>query len=314
MRVHRPDPVPELHEKLVLWNPGDEVRALDFSGFETRNESTLGLIARAEEAHGLPAFPPTLVNTADQPVNRKDPRWRALSYSTAAGFDDLPVPDFLFDGWPQTGIGDYEEARARLAGAGAEPAQAPTAGWIGASDTNPARRALLELGRRHPDLLDVRDVSWVRGSGGGGGPMTTAAGNYLSLDEQVRSWTLLIDVEGNGWSARLKLLLASGRPVLVQERPWREWFFRLLRPGVHYLPVRADLSDLAAQVEWAQTHPAEAARIGRDGQRFAREHLRRTDAVRRWAEALHELAALPELPVAPPEAVPFITEEIRRAG
>jgi hypothetical protein len=312
MRVHRPEPVPALYEKLVLWNPGDEARAIDFGGFETRNESTLRLLDLAEQAHGLPAFPPVLVNTADKPINQNDDRWRALSFSTAEGFADLPVPDFLFDGWPQTGVDDYEVARARLAGVGVEPAERRVCGWIGATNTHPSRRTLLEVGRAHPELLDVQDITWV--PAGSGVQMGTTGGNFLSLEEQVRRWALLIDVEGNGWSARLKLLLASGRPVLVQERPWQEWFFPLLRPGVHYLPVRRDLSDLVAQVEWALAHPAEAARIGQAGQRFAREHLRRADAVRRWAEALHHLASLPELPLAPPEAVPFLEEEIRRAG
>jgi hypothetical protein len=83
---------------------------------------------------------------------------------------------------------------------------------------------------------------------------------------------------------------------------------------VHFVPVRRDLADLHERVTWVQANRAEAARIGLAGQRFAREHLRRTDAVRRWAEALHELAALPELPVAPSEAVPFLEAEIRRAG
>jgi hypothetical protein len=312
MRVHRPEPVEPLYEKLVLWNPGDEARAIDFGGFETRNESTLRLIELAEQAHGLPAFPPVLVNTADKPINQDDGRWRALSFSTAAGYGDLPVPDFLFDGWPQTGVGDYEEARARLAGVGIEPAERPVCGWIGATDTHPTRRALLELGRAHPELLEIQDVTWVPAAGAV--PMATSAGNYLSLEEQVRRWALLIDVEGNGWSARLKLLLASGRPVLVQERPWQEWFFRLLRPGIHYLPVRADLSDLVPQVEWALAHREEAARIGQAGQRFAREHLRRADAVRRWAEVLHHVASLPRLPVAPPEAVPFLEAEIAAVG
>jgi hypothetical protein len=312
MRVHRPEPVPALYGKLVLWNPGDEVRAVDFGGYETRNESTAKLIGLAEEAHGLPAFPPVLLNTADQPINRNDDRWRALSYSTADGFADIPVPDFLFDGWPQTGVGDYEQARARLAGVGAEPAERRVCGWIGATNTHPSRAALLGLGRLRPDVLDVQDVTWLPAEGGA--PMATAAGNYLSLDEQVRRWALLLDVEGAGWSARLKLLLASGRPVLVQERPWREWFFRLLRPGVHYIPVRRDMSDLVAQVEWALAHPVEAARIGQAGQRFAREHLRRADAVRRWAEVLHDVASLPELPVAPPEALPFLEAEIAAAG
>jgi hypothetical protein len=100
--------------------------------------------------------------------------------------------------------------------------------------------------------------------------MATAAGNHLSLAEQVARWGLLLDVEGNGWSARMKLLLHSGRPVFVQDRPWREWFWPQLRPMEHYIPVRRDLGDLCTQVEWALTHESAAAAIGRAGKRSPR--------------------------------------------
>jgi hypothetical protein len=309
MRLYRAEATPGFAEKLVLWKPDDELRALDLRGHESRNESVLRLVAQAEEAHGLPQFPPTLVHTGDRPINDGDPGWRSLSFSAADGHLDLPVPDFLFDRWRETGIPDYEEAREQIAAAGAGPPERAAAGWIGATNTHPSRQVLLELGRQRPDLLDVEDISWVPAAGAA--PMATAGGNFLSLAQQAARWAVLIDVEGNGWSARFKLLLASGRPVILQDRPWREWWWPLLRPGVHYLPARRDLADLHERVEWALAHPEEAARIGAAGQAFARDHLRRADALRRWAEVFRELARAPELPYAPPAAFPALAEVVR---
>ena len=45
-----------------------------------------------------------------------------------------------------------------------------------------------------------------------------------------------------------------------------------LTPWKHFVPVRADLSDLAERVAWCQSHPDEARRIGEQGQRIALKH------------------------------------------
>ena len=95
----------------------------------------------------------------------------------------------------------------------------------------------------------------------------------MSLLEQVRTFAALVDIQGKGYSARLKLLLHSGRPVLLCARPWVEFFHPLLKPWVHYVPVRADLADLVAAAEWVAANPAEAAAIGARAQALAREHL-----------------------------------------
>ena len=51
----------------------------------------------------------------------------------------------------------------------------------------------------------------------------------------------------------------------------------MLVPLVHYVPVRADLSDLCARVAWVRAHPARAAAISAAAQRFVREQMRPVD-------------------------------------
>jgi glycosyltransferase involved in cell wall biosynthesis len=131
----------------------------------------------------------------------------------------------------------------------------------------------------------VQQVEWT-GVASDGVPLGTSADNAMSLPQQVERWGALVDVEGVGYSGRLKLLLHAGRPVLVADRPWREWYWDGLTPMEHYVPVRRDLSDLVERAEWVRTRPQEADRIGRAGQRFARRVLTRAGAVARWAEVL----------------------------
>jgi len=311
MQVYRaPAPAP-YYERMVVWKRDGRLQALDFGGYETRHDSVLRLVALADARHGLPDFRPVLVNSADQPMNAGDPSWAVLSFSTAEGFRDVAVPDFLFDGWPQVGLGDYEDACAAACEAGAQPAELARAGWIGNCDTHPSRWALHRIGAEHADVLEVDHVEWVPN---GSGPLGTRDGNQMTLAEQVRRWAVLLDVEGRGWSARLKLLLHSGRPVLVQERPWHEWFWASLRPMEHFIPVRRDLSDLVDRARWALEHPDEAAAIGRAGQAFARAHLTRERAARAWAETLRAVAAGPALACAPPEIQPALQPVLAQLG
>jgi hypothetical protein len=300
LRVVEAPRVEALHEKIIVWKADGALTAVDFGGYESRNASVLRLIEAAEVANDLPAFGPLLVHTGDRPIHPTAPGerlWFSAAFATAEGHEDIAVPDFLFDGWPQVGLDDYELQSTYAATAGAHAPVTPRLGWIGNCDTSAIRWQLFELGRRHPDLLDVRHVSWVPTPGNE--RLSTAAGNHMSLADQVREWGMLIDLEGNGWSARLKLLLHSGRPVFMQDRPWHEWYFPALEPMTHFVPVRRDLADLPERVAWALGHPAEVAAIGRAGQAFARNHLTRTHAIARWTEVLSDLGGRGPLPYAP---------------
>jgi hypothetical protein len=310
--THTAEPTEAFHEKLLLWKRGDELGALNLRGYETRNESVLKLLEAAEQTHELASFAPLMVHTGDQPINPGDPSWSSLAFSRAAGFRDLPVPDFLFDGWPQVGIDDYAQACEDAAAAGALAAADARLGWIGNCDTNPIRWQLHALGVEHPQLLDVADVTWVPAADGP--RLATAAGNYLSVPDQVRRWGLLLDIEGRGYSARLKLLLHSGRPLLVQERPWEEFFWPRLIAWEHFIPVRRDLEDLIERVRWSHAHPEEAAAIGRAGQAFARTNLSRAAALSEWAATLAICAQEPPAPYGPPAVREVLDPVLRGLG
>ena len=82
-----------------------------------------------------------------------------------------------------------------------------------------------------------------------------------------------IDIDGytNAWCnfmQRLKL----GCCVLKVASPfgYYQWYYHKLSPWVHFVPVRADLSDLAEKVDWVRSHPKESREIAATGQAFAR--------------------------------------------
>jgi hypothetical protein len=82
-----------------------------------------------------------------------------------------------------------------------------------------------------------------------------------------------IDIDGqtNTWSnfiARLHL----GCCVLKVDSQfgYRQWYYDRIKPWEHFVPVKADMSDLAEKIDWARSNDARAEEIARNGQAFAR--------------------------------------------
>ncbi|WP_127114819.1 glycosyl transferase family 90 [Shimia sediminis] len=71
---------------------------------------------------------------------------------------------------------------------------------------------------------------------------------------------------------------------------YRQWYYGDLRPFEHYVPIRADLSDLEEKLAWVRAHDSEARAIAEAGQQlalamtFEREMLRGAEAIEEnWA-------------------------------
>jgi hypothetical protein len=277
-------------ERMFIWKRQGRLAVLDWGGYQSRNEATARLLELADDTYGLPEFGPLTISTSGRPVNT-DPTCTSLGFCEADGFEDIAIPDFLFDGWPETGIADYAETTWEVADVGAAPPAQRRCGWIGDPSLAAVRAQLIELSQARGDLLDASGIDWgtrdrVRSPID---PGATVPYNFLTLPEQVRRWSWLIDVEGSGYSNRLKILLHSGRPVFIQERPWHEWYWGELRPMQNFIPVARDLSDLIEKLEWARANPAEAEQIGRAGQALALARLTREAAVLQLAQTLERI-------------------------
>jgi hypothetical protein len=105
---------------------------------------------------------------------------------------------------------------------------------------------------------------------------------FLELEEQVQRFKYVVNVEGNCAALRLKRLLASPCAVLFVQSDEIEWFYPLLKPWVHYIPVGfawdgngQPRADIASAVTWAEAHPRRVARIVRAANAFAELHLSR---------------------------------------
>ena len=77
------------------------------------------------------------------------------------------------------------------------------------------------------------------------------------VGRQVDEHRYSVWVPGNCASVRLAKLLASDTVVMKLVSPEIEWYYPLLQPGRHYLPVWVKGNDtgLPEAVAWARSHP-----------------------------------------------------------
>jgi len=141
------------------------------------------------------------------------------------------------------------------------------------SDPTVSQRQRLILAAREINGLDAAFVYR------GGVPWQTrvlALNGMLGAPIASSEWIgdkFAIDIDGqtNTWG-NLLVRLHQGCCVLKIESQfgYRQWYYHRLRPWEHFVPVSADLSDLADRVEWVRTHDAAAAEIARNGRDLAR--------------------------------------------
>lgn len=247
---------------------------LEFGEYESRNKSTIKLINLANHLCYKPDYPWLIVNTCD---NYKGTSYRQVpmvSYSTTTNDYSMTCPDFTYDCWKETGLDDYDDTIKNLQIISQEPSMLNKLGWRGAN-THKSRELLVN--QFSNNSYDISFIVWDRTN-----PKKLVANNFLSLNDQVKKWRYLIDIEGYGYSARLKILLSSGRVTFIQDRDEKEWFFEYLKPWEHYVPVSRDLSNLETNMQIIKSNPTLENIILENVKEFTNKFLTRDAAIKRW--------------------------------
>lgn len=150
------------------------------------------------------------------------------------------------------------------------------------------RPQLVNLSSHNPAVVDAKFVGCVQCEAGVWEEMQAEIGSGDSSGspgaESLAQHKYLVDIDGNGWSSRLLGQLALGSAIFKIEPAYHEFFFQLLIPYVHYVPVRRDMSDLVAKIEYAREHDEEMQAIAMAARDFLRSLAGRT-----WQRHLHDL-------------------------
>lgn len=205
--------------------------------FESRGELTLKMILDAIITHHAP------IPAADIIVHTTDCPYAMLKgnyYYCCEDERELNhvIPDYTFSAWPEAGIDSYANITSQMIRAGEQPIQHNKIFWIGNVGTHPNREVLYNLsGGQYRHIFEVHHTMVNKhGSRGARYP-------YVTLPYHCK-YKYLIDIEGRGYSGRLKYFLFSKRLLFIQERRYKEFFHFNLIPYVHFIPVKNDLSDL----------------------------------------------------------------------
>jgi hypothetical protein len=232
-----------------------------------RNESVFWCIQEADKVYNWNDFDERRFYTND--YETVPGSW---SVTTHSDFERV-VPDFGFHRW----FRDYDEIIQAVSDAGLEPFSVNKVGWIG-KYSHDSRLILMEHGKQNPDLFDFTLMDW------GHDFMTPS--KFVPLEDLVRDHSMLIDVEGYGFSSRVKYLLWSRRPLLLVDREHKEYYYKWLVPWEHYIPVRRDMSDLVEKTRWCLDNYDRAKRISENAYEFSKKHLTREACFRKWNEIL----------------------------
>lgn len=274
---------------IILTIKDNELSIQDNGGYESRNESTIKLFTMALKS----LLPIKLmdqvisINTQDQPVSHKgqfQQPYKVFSYSTNEDYYDTAIPDFLFDHWKQVGISDYETEVESIKSHGQYAPTKQQMFWIGNSNTNKIRSIFLDhYARKYSDLIIGKNTNWISSDG-----IKLTSNNFMSLPNHC-DYKYLIDLPGNGWSARLKMLMFTNRPLFIVERPWKEYFFNDLKPFVHFIPVNSNLENLVQMIEWANMNPATCKEIANNALLYADNNLHRQHAINKFCDIIKSL-------------------------
>jgi hypothetical protein len=186
-----------------------------------------------------------------------------------SGLDKYCGPDFGFYHWPSANIISFEQTKNQIIIEANKKPIIDKIGWYGnlyspLKDVieHKTRPLLKKIGDENPEIFDIIHIPPINGI------INNAIPNYLSLQELVK-YKYLIDIGGNGWSGRLKWLLFSKRPLLLVDRNYVEYFYNDLKPYVHFIPVKMDLSDLLEKVKWMKNNYEECLNIANNAFNFA---------------------------------------------
>jgi len=246
----------------------------------SRAESTVELIKESDRIYGFKDFGPVVISVGDSDDHYGwgvDNSVRILNYCTRwDNFSDV-CPDFAFDKWGEAGYENYDEFCDKVLLAGESIPENDCAVWRGLAGANKkVRNKILALAGNN--LFDVKNVVSETGNPSD----CVLSKDYMSIDEQVRKYRYIIDANGQGHSRRLKIQMFSGRVIFLVERRYEEWFYPELKPWVHYVPVKQDLSDLIENMEIVRSTPSLEQEIGNNSKQFALSNLKKENAIARF--------------------------------
>ena len=239
---------------------------IDLWCWADRNDLMIHILKESLDKDNIKDFVPVVINTGDSPKNKYF-KLNVFAFTTSDEYYDRIIPDWTYDSWMECKIPKFEEITKDIIEAWKNQPNTNKIWRVWNFQTSNSRPILGELWNKYPQYLEIKD-SYVKNPNNK---------EYCTLPDLVKKYKYLIDVEWNTYSARLKYLLFSGRPVFIQERKWKEYALIWAIPFKDYIPVKNDFSDLIEKIE-KYFNSDLINKIWKNWQKFAIKKLNKTKA------------------------------------
>ena len=92
---------------------------------------------------------------------------------------------------------------------------------------------------------------------------------------QQTSHKYIIHIDGHVAAYRLSKELSFGSVILKVESlyDYQLWFTSLLKPWIHYIPIKQDLSDLAEMITWCKKNDTKCKSIAENAMAFYQKYI-----------------------------------------
>ncbi len=91
--------------------------------------------------------------------------------------------------------------------------------------------------------------------------------DHLDYKYQLQITGLMANFPRDRWQ------FYSNSVVFRHECPHEMFWYGLIKPWEHYIPIASDLSDLLEKIDWAKTHDEECRQIAARARQFIEEHV-----------------------------------------
>ena len=92
--------------------------------------------------------------------------------------------------------------------------------------------------------------------------------------KQQSEYKYIIEAEGNVSAHRVLTDMLMGSLLLMIDSEYTLWYSHLLKPYVHYIPIKKDLSNLIEVINWCRDHDELCETIAKNSLNFAKDLLK----------------------------------------
>lgn len=99
--------------------------------------------------------------------------------------------------------------------------------------------------------------------------------------EEMINYKYILDIDGNAstWDATA-WKLNSGSVILKSDSNWVQWFYSDYKPGIHYVPVADDFSDIQEKFKWCEENPDKCIEMIKNAKQLFQEIYRHHNVVK----------------------------------